>query len=340
MKTSKREIRNKKLTSDLLHKIEEDMKPSHCLLCGKKSTSFCNSHVVPQFILKEIAENGELYYGQSLYALNDNTIQTKSGIKNAFPFRLICKECDQKRFSTYESPKMITDFDIFNIETQKKILCEMAIKAHLAHLNTKMSQASMLRIVYPIENIAIKSLGIKSAYELDIEEHRDYIKKLSKYEKEKTFPFVVLYNKLFDWVSPIATQTIIAHVYDLNGNMIFNPTDLAKSHLSKYTYLMVLPYHGKTRILFYVEKSNMSAVKTIVNDFNSLSDKEKLDFLFVSLMTYDEQFYIKPSVRELMVHDRKLIKLYKSTESKNGNWSSCKKLSKFRDYTNYFLPLK
>lgn len=51
MKTSKREIRNKKLTSDLLHKIEEDIKPCHCLLCGKKSKSFCNSHVVPQFIL-------------------------------------------------------------------------------------------------------------------------------------------------------------------------------------------------------------------------------------------------------------------------------------------------
>ncbi len=105
-------------------------------------------------------------------------------------------------------------------------------------------------------------------------------------------------------------------------------------------YLMVLPYHGKTRILFYVEKSNMSAVKTIVGDFNSLNDKEKLDFLFVSLMIYDEQFYIKPSVRQLMVRDKKLIKLYKSTESKHGDWSSCEKLSKFRDYTNYFLPLK
>lgn len=40
MKTSKREIRNKKLTSDLLHKIEEDMKPFHCLLCGKKARHF------------------------------------------------------------------------------------------------------------------------------------------------------------------------------------------------------------------------------------------------------------------------------------------------------------
>lgn len=340
MKTSSKEIRNRKLASDLFHKVEEDMKPSHCLLCGKKSTSFCNSHVVPQFILKEIAENGELFYGQSLCALDDNTIPTKSGIKNAFPFRLICKDCDQKRFSTYESPKTITDFDNFDIETQKKILCEMAIKAHLAHLNTKMSQVSMLRIVYPIENAAIKGLGIKSAYELDIEEHRDYIKKLSKYEKEKTFPFVVLYNKLLDCASPIATQTLLAHVYDLNGNMIFNPTDLTKSHLFKYTYLMVFPYHGKTRILFYVEKSNMSAVKTIVADFNSLNDKEKLDFLFVSLMIYDEQFYIKPSVRQLMVRDKMLIKLYKSTESKHGDWSSCKKLSKFRDYTNYFLPLK
>lgn len=40
MKTLKREIRNKKLTSDLFHKVEEDMKPSHCLLCGKKARHF------------------------------------------------------------------------------------------------------------------------------------------------------------------------------------------------------------------------------------------------------------------------------------------------------------
>lgn len=60
----------------------------------------------------------------------------------------------------------------------------MAIKAHLAHLNTKMSQASMLRIVYPIENAAIKGLGIKSAYELDIEEHRDYIKNCLNMKRE------------------------------------------------------------------------------------------------------------------------------------------------------------
>lgn len=51
MKTSSKEIRNKKLASDLFNKVEEDMKPSHCLLCGKKSTSFCYYHVVPQFIL-------------------------------------------------------------------------------------------------------------------------------------------------------------------------------------------------------------------------------------------------------------------------------------------------
>lgn len=36
MKTSSKEIRNRKLASDLFHKVEEDMKPSHCLLCGKK----------------------------------------------------------------------------------------------------------------------------------------------------------------------------------------------------------------------------------------------------------------------------------------------------------------
>jgi hypothetical protein len=61
---NKSKIKIKQEISELLKYVEQQSKPTHCLLCGKKCSSFCNSHVVPQFILKEIAESGMVYYGQ------------------------------------------------------------------------------------------------------------------------------------------------------------------------------------------------------------------------------------------------------------------------------------
>lgn len=67
----KTKIEFKQRWSELQKHVEQISKPTRCLLCGKKQTSFCNSHVVPQFILKQIAEYGMLYYGQSLHKDND-----------------------------------------------------------------------------------------------------------------------------------------------------------------------------------------------------------------------------------------------------------------------------
>ncbi len=35
-------------------------KPANCLLCGKEASSFCNSHSIPQFCLKQIALKGKV----------------------------------------------------------------------------------------------------------------------------------------------------------------------------------------------------------------------------------------------------------------------------------------
>lgn len=41
-----------------LRKAQEKAKPTTCILCGKQITSFCNSHSVPQLVLRKIAYNG------------------------------------------------------------------------------------------------------------------------------------------------------------------------------------------------------------------------------------------------------------------------------------------
>ena len=69
-------------TNNLLRQIERDAKTTACFLCGKKIDSPCNSHLVPRFILKEIAQQGMVEYGQSLSRLQ--------GREMPRPFQLVC----------------------------------------------------------------------------------------------------------------------------------------------------------------------------------------------------------------------------------------------------------
>ena len=47
---------------------------------------------------------------------------------------------------------------------------------------------------------------------------------------------------------------------------------------------MILPYNGKTRVIFYIERKYKNLVAPIIQQFNELNEEEKLHFLFISLM--------------------------------------------------------
>ena len=155
----------KKDWSAFCHQVEQNAQPDHCLLCGKKMTSPCNSHVVPRFILERIAEKGMVSYGQSLFenACKNDYIKTTTGIKNAFTFRLICNDCDKLRFCHYEETESILNYDNFNREKQKQILSEMAIKTHLSHIYTKAKTQTRNTMMFPEMGLLHMS-GIQTAY--------------------------------------------------------------------------------------------------------------------------------------------------------------------------------
>ena len=330
----KNEIEERKQVAELMKKVEHDIKPSHCLLCGKNISSCCNSHVVPQFVLKGIAENGMVRYGQSLNDKQSIHLQTLTGIKNAFTFKLICNECDNKMFSNYEKPEVIEGFDKFDLERQKKILTEMAIKSHLSHIQMKLKMKALNNNVHPGVMEMFCNNDIKTAYEIDLKEHKDYISHLKTLHKKSSFPFVVLFNKLYDYKMNLTTQTIISYIYDLDGNQIYNPKDVLSSDITKYFYLMILPFKDKTRVIFYIEKKNIDVEQAVVDGFCKLSDDEKLHFLFISLIIHDEQFYIKPALYDILRKDRKLSQLYTNTDT-FWNYNAHREIVNFRKYKNY-----
>jgi hypothetical protein len=59
-------IELRKRVNKLLSDARNAAKPDKCILCGEKQTSFCNSHSVPQFSLRNISDNGKVLHASAL----------------------------------------------------------------------------------------------------------------------------------------------------------------------------------------------------------------------------------------------------------------------------------
>lgn len=90
-----------------------------CLICGQK-LPFCNSHTVPQFCLKNIADNGKVNVFDAL--IGTKLCSSDSGIKSSGTFHVICRKCDGTIFQDYENPEVYSDIP------SNKILNQIALK--------------------------------------------------------------------------------------------------------------------------------------------------------------------------------------------------------------------
>jgi len=99
--------------SKLISKNKMKMKNnSGCLYCKRKNITYCHSHTVPQFVLKNIATEGTL---KTLNAILNLPVQkSESGVANAGVFKLICRECDSKIFNLYEDEKTMPKHLVIN----------------------------------------------------------------------------------------------------------------------------------------------------------------------------------------------------------------------------------
>lgn len=323
--------------SEYVKAINTYSKADRCFLCGKQMTSACNSHVVPQFLLRNISENGMISYGHALNRIKIKGLERITGIKNAYTFRLICDECDKIYFHNYENKDNLINFDSLEANLKKQILCEMALKTHLSHIDVKYKRMIAKDIA---AGGKLRELEEKGKYicveRIDLEEHARYINDLLAKHKSNKNPFEVLYNRVLNYKVKFATQTIINFNYDLEGNQIFDPYLVTSKNECRYFYLMVLPFQDSTRVMFYIEKNHLNHVSSIVEQFEKLTDDEKLHFLFISLIIHDQQFYITPSLAEkIRKKDKKLVNLYTKTDEIHLNKQ--KEIINFRKYNNYLL---
>lgn len=125
-----RKIDFRKMLSKTLKESRNSAKLDKCYYCGNDCSSFCNSHSVPAFCLKRIAQSGEVLYLNSL--IESPLMDVAKGINEAGTFHIICRKCDSTIFSDYETPENYS-----KIPTPKMI-AQIAMKNNLKFISKRL----------------------------------------------------------------------------------------------------------------------------------------------------------------------------------------------------------
>ena len=136
-------IEYRKMYSKLEQEARQKAKQSNCLYCNNSFTSFCNSHSIPSFVLKNISSNGQVYTTNIFTDIA--ALSKEKGIKKAGVFSLICNNCDNEVFKDYENPINYRE------EPSVKMLSQIALK-------NAMRDISKARFVHELEIAMKKSL--------------------------------------------------------------------------------------------------------------------------------------------------------------------------------------
>lgn len=126
--------------SRIMREAKNQAKPHCCLICEKEQTSFCNSHTVPAFCLRNIQKNGKVFTCNSIVKY-PFYLKKESGINDAGTFRLICRECDNNVFQDYENPSA------YDTEPNTKILAQIALKNSLKAISKRMNEIQMYEVL-------------------------------------------------------------------------------------------------------------------------------------------------------------------------------------------------
>ncbi|WP_379134372.1 hypothetical protein [Paenibacillus sp. sgz500958] len=296
-------IEYNKRASNILKKSREDSKKSQCYICGKDSSSFCNSHSVPRYCLEHIALNGRVYYSGNL--VDTPMFDKEKGVNEAGTFRIICRNCDSTVFSDYENPENYS-----NVPTDK-MLSQMAMKNYLKNISKRELEISLYNNLSEMSGNDLSQQQIIN--ELDLNEYIngfEYAKKAS--ESKWNNNYYLFYYEILDYVVPIAFQNNVSLVGDLEGGVINNIYHSSADYVLKDIHICVFPLKNTSVVLMFI-KNGESRYRAFFKQFKRLSVNEKLKVINYILFSYSEDVFIYGGLADSLLKDERLKLVAKQT---------------------------
>lgn len=276
-----------KAVSKINRHIREKAKASTCCVCGKECTSFCNSHSIPQFSLRNIAEKGKVAQVlQGEFPLMKENV----GINSAGTFQLICRECDSSIFQKYENP------GAYLLQPTERILAQIALKNEL-HMISKRNHEVELYDFLEKKFDSFKSLGTgKSVEELDLIEYQASLQyALNTLSGNKKDRYHLCFCRLLDYVVPVATQASLCIVGDLEDGIINNIYNFSEQYHMASIHVAIFPLEKTSIVLLFVE-SGVKRYRKFIKQLNKLEPEDQLAAINYMVFSYTENTFLLPSV--------------------------------------------
>jgi hypothetical protein len=299
----------RKFYSQLSAQSRKDSKPEKCYYCGEEVPSFCNSHSLPAFVLRQIAEQGKLY---TINAVIDSPLNDgESGINNSATFHIICKQCDGVIFKDYENPEN------YSSQPTDLMIAQMAMKNYLRQIGKRIFERSLYQNVdnglLPIIEDQLRVI------DLDLSENIRGFKKAKKAtEKSWGDEYYLFFHETLDYVVPIAFQGQLNLHVGLNGERINDVFNEDKSYKIQPLHASIFPLKDKSVVLLFIEKES-KRYRPFYKAFGKLSLEEKLSAINYMLFALSEDVFLSKNIRDEYIHNDNLREVFGLTSIHMSN---------------------
>lgn len=296
---TEKEIEVKKQVAKIFKTSEQRAKRNCCALCSKQCLSFANSHSVPRFVIKRVAVNGKLKTFNDIVGLYNN----KNGVNNAWTFHIICSECENNNFSSYE------DENAMLAEPTNKMMAEIALKNSLLMLykyridrETDQQAIAMGAFVGEIDVLSIMNT-------LDIENMDFEIRRSKKIiDNSLKSGFKLIYYKKLDWTAPMAFQSELCLYKNIDGSILNDIYNESKKVRMQFMHICVFPLKKRTVVMVFVHKDDRNYVP-FERQFSKLDEDKKLEYINYLIFKYTEHALISPQIDPLVLKSDQLVDL-------------------------------
>lgn len=302
-------VEARKRLNDIERRAALSAKKDNCMLCEQPQTSFCRSHLIPDFVLRNIAKDGYLVSASGIIDLNEivgtdmQVVDYLQGHREACTFQIICRPCDSRVFADYE------DEDSLLIGLSSKMLAEIALKNHLMKLSKRYHEIELYKILDQEFAIFEGKKILDDVLRHDIQDELFQLRRCKKIiDNDLRGGYQLIFSALLDWVAPIAVQSPIVFHKDLEGNVINEIFSDSDNVIIRSAHLIVFPLSHKTLVALFFHQDDSNYVK-FQHQFSMLSYQEQLQMINYYIFKYTESYVISPHVNTSLTNNEALRKL-------------------------------
>lgn len=305
----KSELELRKDMSRLTRESRAEAKRETCYICNKPVSSFCNSHSIPQYILRAIAEDSELLQSSALAGIP--LADEIKGVNNTGIFHLICNDCDSRFFSEYESPKCI------RMAPTTKLLAQIALKNYLMQISKRLYEKALYKNLQSLRQQIKNKEALDAIHDADLRDYEfAYRRTMKILDNDLKSGFRVVHWELLPYVVPIAVQTPIVLYKNIDGSVVFDIYDMSEKLIMHELHLCVFPLAESSVIILFFHRDDREYI-SFERQFLRLSHEKKLEYINYLIFRYTESFCVSKNLRKLLIENEKIRELCRDTGAPN-----------------------